>query len=295
MTDKRSNLGYKIIIILLFIALIALVFDKINTKKENNNLITKIETTSFQKDSLRGVLEDLYLSYNSLQTNNKKINDSLQSQQQRVKKLMQELRNTKSNEYGKIKTLKKEVETLKKIMKSYVRQIDSLYQKNQILITENKHIKTQYSQVVDENDQLATQNDSLAETVKIAKTLSAYSEQIVALNRRGKTTRRIRKAKKLQICFLLSENKVSTKGKKYVYLRVTKPDGEVLRNDNSGFFNYEDKSIAYSAVKEIDYDGNSQNICIYYDMTNEDLPRGEYTAFLFIDGKEIGDTNIKLK
>lgn len=295
MATKSSNLGYKIIIILLFLVVLILVFDKISSHQQNQTLITKIETTNFEKDSLRGELEDLYLTYNSLETNNKEINDSLSAQQERVKVLLEQLKNTKSNEYGKIQALKKEVETLKNIMKSYVKQIDSLYQQNQILVTENKQIKTQYSQVVVEKDQLVNRNDSLVKTVKVAKTLTAYSAQVIALNSRGKTTTRISKTDKLQVCFLLSENKVSNVGRKYIYLRVTKPNGEVLRNDNSGFFNYDDKSIAYSAVKEIEYDGSAQNICMYYNIFTEDLPEGEYTIFIFVDGNQIGDTKIKLK
>ncbi|MEA3450947.1 MAG: hypothetical protein U9Q83_03480, partial [Bacteroidota bacterium] len=248
-----------------------------------------------QKDSLRGELDDLYLTYNSLETNNKEINDSLFKQKQKVEELMQELKNTKSGDYARINILKKEIATLKKVMKSFVKQIDSLYQQNQILIVENTHIKNQYSDIVVEKDQLSNEKDSLQQTVKVAKALTAYSIQTLAFNRRGKSTSRIRKVEKFQVCFLLSENKVSTTGRKYVYLRVTKPSGEVLRNNNSGFFNYEGKSIAYSAVKEIEYNGNSQNICVYYNVLIDDLPDGNYSVFIFIDGTQIGDAKINLK
>ncbi|MBN2890766.1 MAG: hypothetical protein JXL97_02775 [Bacteroidales bacterium] len=296
MTKKQSNLGYKITIILLSAVIAWLVYDKITTGKENNALIAEIEETSFQKDSLNSELSELYLTYNELYTNNESLNDSLGNQQQKIKELMEEISKVKSNDYARINQLKTEVETLKKIMKSYVRQIDSLYQENKILIAENTEIKHNYTQVVDINEQLTEQKDSLQETVNVAKELTAYNTSFVALNQRGKTTDRIKKAEKFQICFMMSENKVATTGRKNIYIRVTKPgSGEVLRNDNSGFFNFQGESIAYSSVRTLEYDGSAQDICLFYDINTEDLPEGDYTVFIFVDGRQIGDKTITLK
>ncbi len=295
MAEERTNNGYKITIFILVLIIAGLVFDKVSQMKQKNNLIDTIETVSFEKDSLQGELNDLYLTYSTLQTNNEELNDSLAAQRDKVQELMEQLKHVKSNDYARIQQLKAEVETLKNIMKSYVRQIDSLYQANQILIAENTQIKTQYTQVIEEKQDLIQEKDSLQQTVNIAKELTIYSSQVSALNKRGKTTERIKKAKKIQICFLLSENKVVSTGRKYIYLRVAKPDGEILRNNNSGFFDYQGKSIAYSSVKEIEYDGSSQNICMYYNIMREDLPKGTYSLFLFVDGHQIGDAKITLK
>ncbi len=295
MTKNKSNIGYKVIIILLTLVIIWLFYDKMNAKKQNEELVTKIEKTTMQKDSIRNDLEDLYMTYNSLQSNNKTLNDSLTKQKEKIAKLMRKVKNMKNIDYSQIRALKKEVSTLKKIMKSYIHQIDSLYQQNKVLTKENKKIKTQYTQVVQEKQNLAQAKDSLEATVKQAQELTAYNTNMIALNRRDRSTRRIHKTRKFKICFLLSENKVTSTGTKKVYLRVTKPDGEVLRNDNSGFFNYQGKAIAFSSEKQIEYNGNSQNVCIFYNVERKDLPRGTYTAFLFIDGRQIGDIKIKLK
>jgi len=295
MTAKKTNLGYKITIILLSAIILFLVYDKISTKKDTVEMITVIEETSQEKDSLRNELQDLYLAYADLETNNSTIKDSLNAQQTRIKELMDELKNVKGSDYSRINQLKEEVETLKKIMRSYVKQIDSLYQQNQVLIAENTQIKTQYQDQVTQTEQLTTQNDSLKETIQAAKELTVYSTSLIALNQRGKATERINKTERFQICFLLSENKVAQQGRKNIFIRVTKPDGEVLRNDNSGFFNYQGESIAYSSVKEIEYDGTSQNICMFYLINTEDLPEGNYTVFIFADGRQIGDKKITLK
>lgn len=295
MATKKSNIGYKITIILLLAVIAWLVYDKITTKTETTQMITVIEESTHDKDSLKYELENLYLSYGDLETNNVEINDSLTAQKEKIKELIQEIQNVKSYNYAKIQQLKDEVETLKKVMKSFVHQIDSLYQENQVLIAENTEIKTNYTNVVEINENLTDQKDSLQETVKIAKELAAYNTNFVAINKRDKTTDRIKKAQKFQVCFMLSENKITSQGRKNAYIRITKPSGEVLRNDNSGFFNYQGESIAYSSTRQIEYDGSAQDICMFYTIVSEDLPKGEYTIFIFIDGKQIGDQTIHLK
>lgn len=295
MSEKKSNSGYKITIILLSVVIAWLLYDKITTGKENTELITEIEVTSFEKDSLRNELSDLYLTYSDLQTNNASLNDSLSKQQEKVKELMDELSKVKANDYARIQQLKKEVETLKKVMKSFVHQIDSLYQENQVLIAENTQIKENYDEVVVINENLTSEKDSLEQTVTVAKELTAYNTSFVALNKRGKTTNRIKKVQQFQLCFMLSENKIASTGRKNVYIRITQPgSGAVLRNDNSGFFNFQGNSIAYSSVRQVEYDGTSTDVCIFYDLVIEDLPKGDYTAFIFVDGKQIGDKKITL-
>ena len=295
MENKNSNIGYKIIIFVLLLVIAFFIYDKIKSTKSQQETLEQVEISTHQKDSLQNELQDLYLTYNSLQTDNEALNDSLQEQKERVEELMTKLKNTKSTDKYQIQQLKKEVETLKSIMKSYIRQIDSLYQQNQILIVENKKIKNQYTEVIQEKTELEQKTDSLTQTVKIAQKLTAYSINFNALNKRGKTTERIRKTKKFKVCFMLSENQVASKGKKNVYIRITKPDDYVLTNSKSGYFNYQDKSIMYSAVKEINYDGSKQDICMYYNVEAEDLPKGKYTVFIFVDGYQIGDYSITLK
>lgn len=296
MENTNSNLGYKITIIVLFLIIAYFVFDKMRSSKLQKETMEQVVVNTKQKDSLQNELEKLYDTYNSLKTNNEAINDSLLAQKQRIAELMDQLQHTNSIDKYQINQLKKEVETLKKIMKSYVRQIDSLYTQNQILITKNTEIKQQYNEVKNKNEILVQKKDSLEQTVKIAEKLATYNIQLEGLNKRGKQTKRINKVKRFKVCFTLSENPVAQQGRKKIYIRVTKPDDYVLRNSHSGFFNYQGKSIAYSSVKEINYDGKQQDICMYYILENEEnLPAGKYTIFIFADGYQIGDKDIVLK
>jgi hypothetical protein len=89
-------------------------------------------------------------------------------------------------------------------------------------------------------------------------------------------------------------NKVAKTGTKKIYLRIARPDGEILINSNSSTFMYQGKEIFYSAMKEIDYQGKDTDVCIYY-LNDTQLPPGKYTAFIFIDGNLVASHEIYLK
>ena len=80
---------------------------------------------------------------------------------------------------------------------------------------------------------------------------------------------------------------MTSKGGKDVFIRLAKPDGSILMNESSSFFNFQGKEIAYSAKKSINYDGKAQNTVIYV-ISREVLNPGQYSADIFVEGKKIG-------
>ncbi len=295
--EEKTQSRNTILWILLFIfglIIIFLVYSNLKTKKQYQQTIYNLERTAEEKDSLQLELEQIYVQYQQLKTNNDTLNQRLEAEKERVAQLLQELRRVKATDRQKIEQLKQEVSLLRNIMRSYIRQIDSLYQRNQVLIEENRKIKQQYTAVIVEKQELEEVADSLKKTVEIASTLEARPVSFVALNKRDRETRRINKAQKFQVCFTLLANKIAEKGTKRVYLRIARPDGEILINENSSTFMYQGEEIFYSAVKDVDYQGKDTEVCIYY-LNNTELPAGTYTAYIFVDGKQILTTEINLK
>ncbi len=292
--NQSKNTILWILLFLFALLIIFLVYSNLKTKKEYQKTIYNLEQTAAEKDSLQSELENIYAQYQDLKTNNDTLNQKLNAQKQKVAQLIQELRHVKATDKQKVEELKQEVVLLRNIMKSYIKQIDSLYQKNQVLVKENRQIKQQYSAVVVQKQQLEQVADSLKKTVKIAATLEARPISFLALNRRDRTTRRIRRTKKFQVCFTLLANKIAPKGTKTIYLRIARPDGEILINDNSSTFVYQGKEIFYSAQKQVDYQGKDTQVCIYY-SNNTELPSGKYTAYVFVGDRLILTNEIELK
>ena len=275
------------------VAIIALLVNKNQTKIETQNLIQKIETGQIQKDSLNNELEKLAADYNSLRTNNDTLNAQLDEQKQKVEKLIKQLRQTKAANTEEIEAYKREVETLRNIMRSYVVQIDSLNTKNELLVAENNKLKGNIARSNELNQQLTNQKDSLQGRVKEAEALKALNLKLSALNDRDNETSRVIKAKKFKLAFTISENQMTQQGNKNIYVRIIKPDGTVLTNENTAFFNYQGKEIAYSAVKQTTYEGKSKPETVYA-ISREVLTAGNYQADIFIDGKNIGTATLKL-
>ena len=86
---------------------------------------------------------------------------------------------------------------------------------------------------------------------------------------------------------------MTKKGSKDLLVRLVKPDGSILMNESSGFFNYQGKEIAYSSKKNINYDGKAQNAVVYI-ISREVLSAGNYQADVFCEGRNIGSVEINV-
>jgi hypothetical protein len=120
--------------------------------------------------------------------------------------------------------------------------------------------------------------------------------QIVKKNNTHKETRKADKAEKIRVCFTLDKNEVAEAGKKMIYLRIETPQGTVLaeRNDKAHMFDFEGTQGLYSVKKEVNYENQLLDLCMYWDVTNV-LSSGTYVAKAYCAGLEIGSTTIVLK
>jgi hypothetical protein len=117
-----------------------------------------------------------------------------------------------------------------------------------------------------------------------------------ALNSRGKDTRFAKNAETIRINFVLGKNVTSKRGAKNIYVRIMRPDQLLLTKSANDLFQFEDLKIPYSAVREVNYEGQDLPVNIYWDNTGESaFMVGTYTIDLFADGNNIGTTTLELK
>jgi hypothetical protein len=161
-------------------------------------------------------------------------------------------------------------------------------------MAENSEVKSKYKDVLIRNENLNFERDSLAGTVGLAATLKTMNLMATGINVRGKETQAIDKLDKIKVCFTIDENVVAAKGKKWVYIRIAKPDKYVISESEYDLFVYDGKEIAYTARREIDYTGDKNDLCIYWKKSQE-LQPGLYYVDIFADGKRIGTIAFTLK
>jgi predicted nuclease with TOPRIM domain len=263
-------------------------------RKEKVYVQVELKDTENEKVQIENQLSDMLNQYNTLKTDNTKISSELDQEKQKIKDLLDEVKNIKSANVYQINQYKKELGTLRDIMRSYIVQIDSLNTRNKILTAENRKVKTDFQQVVTEKEELNQKTQELSQKVDIASTLRAVNIASVAVNDKAKEVTKAKRASKIKICFTITQNSIVNAGNRLIYIRIARPNKEILNNPEKELFDYMNDKIMYSAKREIDYENKDVDMCIYW--TNDgSLDKGVYNVDIFGDGKLIGSDTFMLK
>ena len=215
----------------------------------------------------------------------------LSAEQQRAERLLAELRNSKATSSAEILRLKKELATVRAVLRDYVRQVDSLQQKNIRLTTERDAARADAALSKQQNEELTSSNQHLKETVEVAAQLNATGINLTPLKKNGKPGKRIKDIKNFVVSFNIARNVTAHTGTRTVYVRLLKPSKSVL--SASGSFNYENKSVQFSASRQVEYTGQDTHVSIYV-PANEYLESGTYSAYIFCDGQMIGSGSVSM-
>ena len=207
---------------------------------------------------------------------------------------MEELRTVKSTNAKEIARLKKELATLRKIMRNYVIQIDSLNRANEQLKVEKNEAVKKYRQASTTAASLKREKEKLTERVTLASKLDATSISVTPVNSRGKLAKRIKKMEQFVINFKIAKNVTAPVGEKVVYVRIMKPDDDILVKSRGDVFTFEGKDINYSIKKMIEYEGEEVPVTMYWNI-EEFLSPGTYRVDIFADGNLIGQRSFTLE
>ncbi|MEG1574187.1 MAG: hypothetical protein RR341_03820, partial [Bacteroidales bacterium] len=226
--------------------------------------------------------------------NNDSLITQLENEKLKVQRLLEELRTTKASDSKRIDELKKELTTLRSVMRAYVIQIDSLNTLNQKLVAENKEVNTKYRAVTETANKLQKDKEELSHKVTLASKLDAIGITINTLSKKGKNTNKISKIEYIEVNFSIAKNVTARSGERYVYMRIIKPDNDVLIKNRTDIFTYENKEVNYSVKKLVAYDSEETPISLYWKI-EEFLYPGTYRVEIFTDGDMIGEKSITLQ
>lgn len=293
--NKTSKiiLSISILLILGLATLIYLQYSKISqTKKELNELTQVME---FEKQESIEEFEKLALEYEEfhIETSNDSLLKLFDEEKQKVQQLLQELKTVKATNARRIRELQKELGTVRNVLKSYIYKVDSLNTVNSDLKKENVKVRRQIEEANEITRLLEAKTNELDEKINLASILEASEIQIKTLNKRGKTTKWLKRIVNIEICFQVLRNITTERGLKTIYIRIADENGDVLSHDNNTF-EFEGNKLIYSAKKDIEYNGENTPVCMYYKVLNT-LETGSYSIAIFAEGNLIGTTGIVLK
>ena len=291
--NMNKNKSLIIIIVVLAIVIAGVSFFAVHQMQQNKEMS---ELFAIEKMEMENEYSTFATQYDELQIqiNNDSLREKLESEKLKTQRLLEELRQVKTSNAAEIMRLKKELKTVRAVLRSYVMQIDSLNKINAALQEENKEVKSKYSAATRQISNLSKEKESLNEKVTLASQLDATNIVTEPLNKRNREAKRAKDVKKLAISFTIVKNITAKTGNKTVYVRIAKPDNDVLSKSESNTFAYEDREIAYSIKKMIEYTGEEQTVTVYWDV-EEFMPSGTYKVYVFADGNMIGQGSFTLK
>ena len=291
---KKSTLY--ILIALLALTLAAAVWFFIDSRRTQEEMQEMVEQMTFEKEQLEEEYEDLAIQFDGYGQNirNDSLAEKLAVEQQRVQDLLEELRITKATNARRIAELKKELATVRAVMVQYVHQIDSLDRTNKRLTRENEEVRQQYQQVSEKATQLEQERTRLTEVVSRASMMEVTSFKMTPLNKHDRKTSSYNKIQKLQIDFTIGKNITTEPGMKTVYLRLVRPDGEVMQKRETDMFPFENSRISFSLSQDIEYAGEEMSSTLYWPV-EEILQPGTWNADFFIDGNLVGSFPFTIK
>lgn len=280
-----------ILIVFLVIAIAALSWMYYQKNKDSEEIQVMLTA---EKDSISNKLKGLMKDYASLETSNDTLNQKLQVEQKRVKDLYSQIQKERNISFTKIKEYQRELGTLRTIMKDLLHDVDSLNAMNQQLIAENVKVKEEATTAKKAVKELEQKTEELNSQVEKGSIIKARSVAAMAVNKRGNEVTRARRVEKIRVCFTLSENAIAKPGVRDAFIRILGPDGFVLAKAETDLFDFQGEKIVFSAKREVDYQNQDVEMCIYYDNKGE-LVAGKYQATVYLDGNQVGYSEFMLK
>ena len=253
-----------------------------------------VKDLNIDKQNLTNELIALHGDYESLSTTNAALNDSLNVEKVKVEQLIERLQKTEATNRAKIRQYEQELGTLRSIMKGYIRQIDSLNTLNTSLRNEASAARREAQESKRQYEDLRTTTDELSKLASAGAVVKGRGFNLVAINESNKVTDRSSRARKLRACMSLIENSIAERGWRTVYIRVKGPDDILMTDDTGKVFVCNGEQMIYSALREVDYQGEEVEICIYF-ASSENFAKGKYTVEFYTDETKLGTAEMILK
>ena len=250
-----------------------------------------------EKSLIESELSEMLTSYDDLSKDYNLLDTQLQEAKFETKNALDSLRLLKSD-LSIITRFRNQLLVLKNKSKVLVSTIDSLNTANLKLQKEKRYaLNTIKKNTIAIND-LEETNDSLNKTIDNASLLKAVNLNAKAYRIRSGKKRYTEKAKRantIDVCITLTENPLTEKGRKEIYVQIVSPEGNVVSDKGEILFG--DSSLIYSKKEIINYNNDNLEICTAIVADDEDQPfvKGYYFINVFHRNIKLGGTSIELK
>lgn len=242
-------------------------------------------------------LSEILTSYDELSQEYDLMSSQLQEAKLETKIALDSLRLLKSD-LSIITKFKDQLSVLKTKSKVLLATVDSLNSANLRLEREKRYAMNTIKNNNLTINALEEANDSLNETIDNAAILRANNVRVEAFkinNTKKKATIRAKRVNAMDVCIALTENPLTEKGDKEIYIQIVSPDNNVIADKGEVFFN--NTSLIYSKKEVVNFDNINLDICTTVATYKEDRPlkKGTYFINVFHGNRKLGSTSVELK
>lgn len=242
-------------------------------------------------------LSEILVSYDELSQDYDLMSSQLQEAKLETKIALDSLRLLKSD-LSIITKFKDQLSVLKTKSKVLLSTVDSLNSANLKLEREKRYAMNTIKNNNLTINALEEANDSLNETIDNAAILKANKVNVEAFkinNTKKKVTLRAKRVNAMDVCIALTENPLTEKGDKEIYIQIVSPDNNVIADKGEVFFS--NTSLIYSKKEVVNFDNKNLDICTTVATYKEDRPlkKGTYFVNVFHENRKLGSTSIELK
>jgi hypothetical protein len=296
----KKNSSLYAVIIILALAVAGLIIWQFSMRSNLKALVKEKEQArvDLQKD-----LDSLMEEHEQVKQLYGTLSDSLMVKDSVIQANAVEIKRLLDTEWEYYK-VKKKLGQLQLIAQGYVYQMDSLYRVNATLTEENQTMRQDLKVLKKEKEVIEKDKQDLTEKVGIASVLRAYNTKATGVRFKSGgdkevETDKVQKVDQVKVCFTIAENEIAVPGRKQVYVRIARPDKEILTKGklDEYTFEFEGKKIQYSMMETIEYENDAIDLCLYWrkSYSSQELPPGLYHVDIFCEGSEIGNTTFTLR
>jgi len=258
---------------------------------QKNTLVGQL---NIEKQELTEQIVALQGDYEALSSDYDSINLQLDSSREEVAQLVERIKKTEATNRVKMRQYEKELGTLRSIMRGYIVQIDSLNQLNHKLTVDAANARREAAEHRKMNEQLTAQVEDLTGKVVTGSVLKARGLRLEAYNSAGKLIDRSKNVARLLVTLSLVENALAEPGPVRVYVRVKDPAGELLDDGRGASFTLDGQTLAATASREVDYQGQEVELSIYVNNIPA-FQKGIYTVEAFTSQARLGSAELMLR
>lgn len=293
MNEKKTNNLLKAAIAILALCLLGL---GLYTVRSYNESEAYLEELKEEKATLKVELQDLLSNYEKAVVANEYLEEDFSKAKQKIKRLLDSAEKMKAT-YVSLRKYKMQVNSLKREKQALFQTIDSLATANKSLKNMVSNTKTKLVQTEKRSDSLTKQNKKLREKVSeasVLKLVQLIANGVLEKNDHEiKVVDRARRADKIQVCFSLAENKLTSAGKKRLFVQIINPKNNLL--GEKGTISFGEAVLNYSKILDVFYKNERLDICTFVKTEKEDLVEGRYIVNIFMGAELLSSARFELE